>query len=123
MPSERDVLKISVRMGAISLWSSLRIRGEILSGPTAFPGLNLRSCLDTPESDIVMSCMDGELSVCLCSTQRKLELYELMSDFTHGRQVPKTNARQFVKNSNFETSFFLSFFRMYFPSVQKHLLR
>ena len=37
MPSERDVLKISVRMGAISLWSSLRIRGEILSGPAAFP--------------------------------------------------------------------------------------
>ena len=62
MPSERDVLKISVRMGAISLWSSLRIRGEILSGPAAFPGFNLRSCLDTPETDIVMFCIDGELS-------------------------------------------------------------
>ena len=54
MPSERDVLKISVRMGAISLWSSWRIRGEILSGPAAFPGFNLRSCLDMPETDIVM---------------------------------------------------------------------
>ena len=38
---ERDVLEISVRMGAISLWSSLRMRGEILSGPAAFPGFNL----------------------------------------------------------------------------------
>ena len=54
MPSDRDVLKISVRIGAISLWSSLRIRGEILSGPAAFPGFNLRSCLDKPETDIVM---------------------------------------------------------------------
>ena len=38
---ERDVLEISVRMGAILLWSSLRMRGEILSGPAAFPGFNL----------------------------------------------------------------------------------
>ena len=60
MPSGRDVLKISVRRGAISLWSSLRMRGEILSA--AFPGFNLRSCLDTPETDIVMFCIDGELS-------------------------------------------------------------
>ena len=49
-------------MGAISLWSYLRIRGEILSGPAPFPGFNLRSCLDTPETDIVMFCIDGELS-------------------------------------------------------------
>ena len=27
-----------------------------------FPGFNLRSCLDTPETDIVMFCIDGELS-------------------------------------------------------------
>ena len=67
MPSGRDVLKISVRMGAISLWSSLRMRGEILSGPAAFPGFNLRSCLDTPETDIAMFCIGGELS-CLVST-------------------------------------------------------
>ena len=31
-------------------------------GPAAFPGFNLRSCLDTPEIDIVMFCIDGELS-------------------------------------------------------------
>ena len=62
MPSKRGVLKISVRMGAISLWSSLRIRGEILSGLAAFPGFNLRSCIDTPETDIVMFCIGGMLS-------------------------------------------------------------
>ena len=65
MPSERDVLKISVRMRAISLWSSLRIQGEILSGPAAFPGFNLRSCLDTPETDIVMFCIDAEVTYIL----------------------------------------------------------
>ena len=39
------------------------MRGEILSGPAAFPGFNLKSCLDTPETDIVMFCMEGELSL------------------------------------------------------------
>ena len=38
------------------------MRGEILSGPAAFPVFNLRSCLDTSETDIVMFCIDGELS-------------------------------------------------------------
>ena len=71
MPSERDVLKISVRMRAILLWSSLRIRGEILSGPAAFPGFNLRSCLDTQETDIVMFCIDGELR---CRSFRRTSL-------------------------------------------------
>ena len=28
----------------------------------AFPVLNLRSCLDTPETNIKMLCIDGELS-------------------------------------------------------------
>ena len=37
----------------------MRIQEEILSGPAAFPGFNLRSCLDTPETDIVMICIDG----------------------------------------------------------------
>ena len=55
-------IEISMRVGAISLWSSLRMRGEILSGPAAFPGFNLRSCLDTQETDIVMFCIDRELS-------------------------------------------------------------
>ena len=39
------------------------MRGEILSGPAAFPEFNIRSCLDTPETDIVMLCIDGELSL------------------------------------------------------------
>ena len=38
------------------------MRGEILSGPAAFPGFNLRSCLDTPEIDIVLFCIDGGFS-------------------------------------------------------------
>ena len=38
------------------------MRGEILSGPAAFLGFNLRSCLVSPETDIVMFCIDGELS-------------------------------------------------------------
>ena len=38
------------------------MRGEILSGPAAFPGFNLRSCLDTPEMDFVMLYIDGEIS-------------------------------------------------------------
>ena len=38
------------------------MRGEILSGPAAFPGFKLRSCLDAPETDIVIFCIDGELS-------------------------------------------------------------
>ena len=33
-----------------------------MSGPAAFPGFNLRSCLDTQKTDIVMFCIDGELS-------------------------------------------------------------
>ena len=41
LQGERDVLKISVRMGAILLWSSLRMRGEILSGPAAFLSVNM----------------------------------------------------------------------------------
>ena len=38
------------------------MRGEIVSGPAAFPGFNLGSCLDTPETDVVMFCIDGKLS-------------------------------------------------------------
>ena len=41
---------MSVRIGAISLWSSLRILDVRLSGPAAFPGLSFESCLDTPLS-------------------------------------------------------------------------
>ena len=33
-----------------------------IAGPAAFPGFNLRSCLDTPETDIVMFCIDGEFN-------------------------------------------------------------
>ena len=33
----------------------------MLSGPAALLGFNLKSCLDTPETDIIMSCMEGEL--------------------------------------------------------------
>ena len=36
---------MSVRIGAISLWSSLRILDVRLSGPAAFPGLSFESCL------------------------------------------------------------------------------
>ena len=31
----------------------------MLSDPAAFAGFNLKSCLDTPETDIVMPCMEG----------------------------------------------------------------
>ena len=60
MPSERDALKISVRMGAISLWSSLTRRNIVWA--CCFPWVYLKDCLDSPETDIVMFFIDGELS-------------------------------------------------------------
>ena len=60
-PSRSDVLKMSESMGAISLWSSFRIREVKLSGPAAFPGFNLESCLDTPLIVILMSGIEGNL--------------------------------------------------------------
>ena len=33
-----------------------------MSEPAAFPGFNLGSRLDTPETDVVMFCIDGEFS-------------------------------------------------------------
>ena len=50
-PSRSDVLKLSEGIGAISLWSSFGIREVKLSGPAAFPGFTLDSCLDTPLID------------------------------------------------------------------------
>ena len=52
---------MSVSMGAISLWSSFRIREVRLSGPEALPGFNLESCLDTPLMVILMSGIEGNL--------------------------------------------------------------
>ena len=62
-PSRSDVLKMSESMGAISLWSSFRTRKVKLSGPAAFPGFNLESCLDTPLIVILMSSIEGNLGL------------------------------------------------------------
>ena len=47
VPSEREVLKVSVSIGALSLWSSFRIREVRFSGPAAFPVLSFESCFLT----------------------------------------------------------------------------
>ena len=60
-PSRREELKMSVRIGAISLWSSLRILDVRLSGPAAFPGLSFESCLDPPLTVIMISGIVGKL--------------------------------------------------------------
>ena len=57
MPSASEVLKMSARMGAISLWSSFKIREERVSGPTALPGLSFESCFAIPLTVMVISCM------------------------------------------------------------------
>ena len=61
VPSRREELKMSVRIGAISLWSSLRILDVRLSGPAAFPGLSFESCFDTPLTVIMISGIVGKL--------------------------------------------------------------
>ena len=60
-PSRREELKMTVRVGAISLWSSLRILDVRLSGPAAFLGLSFESCLDTPLTVIMISGIVGKL--------------------------------------------------------------
>ena len=60
-PSKREELKMSVRIEAISLLSSLRILDSRLSEPAAFPGLSFESCLDTPLTDFMISGIVGKL--------------------------------------------------------------
>ena len=60
-PSRSDMLKISGSMDAISLWSYFRIREVKLSGPAAFPGINLERCLDTLLMIFLMSGIEADL--------------------------------------------------------------
>ena len=51
---------MSVRMGAIPLWISLRILEVRLSGPAALPGFNFESCFETPFTEIWISGILGD---------------------------------------------------------------
>ena len=52
---------MSVRMGAISLCISFRIREVRLSGPAALPGFNFESCFDTPFIEMWISGIFGNV--------------------------------------------------------------
>ena len=48
---------MSVRIGAISVCSSLRMQEVRPSGPAALPGFNLDSCFSTSLTDTVISAL------------------------------------------------------------------
>ena len=52
---------MSVRMGAISLWISFRIREVRLSGPAALPGFNFESYFETPFIEMWISGIFGNV--------------------------------------------------------------
>ena len=54
---------MSVSMGAISWWSSFKIREDRLSGLAALPGFSLESCLETPLIVMLMLGIVGGLSL------------------------------------------------------------
>ena len=58
-PVSRDKLNINVRMGAISWCGSLRILGEISSGPEALFGESPCSNFSTPSIYISIICIFG----------------------------------------------------------------
>ena len=59
LPSRIEVLKMSVSLGVISYGNVFRTREVRLLGPQALSGFNLKSCLDTPLIEILMSGIVG----------------------------------------------------------------